>query len=180
MKFLRVLVIGGLLLTSGFYNFIYAVDNSASDTITQCFATGNKKVKGVCQDACSGADQSKIKSKDCDVNGQKKTCCGTKARKKQPPVSHGGILAGPEQGKNASKYVINKFLPKITNTLLTIMLAGSVLMLVWAGILYISSGGDSETIEKAKTTFTWAMLGVVIGILALTIVKLVIGINFFG
>ncbi len=38
----------------------------------------------------------------------------------------------------------------------------AVLAVCWAGILYITSGGDEEQAGKAKKNLTWAIIGVIL------------------
>ena len=62
----------------------------------------------------------------------------------------------------------------ITNVLLFIIGAVSVLMIIYGGILYTISGGNSEKIQTAKNTILYAIIGVIVAILAYAIVNFVI------
>lgn len=68
-------------------------------------------------------------------------------------------------------YVIN-----ITNTLLFVLGAISVVMIIYAGITYTTSAGDSKGVEKAKGTITYAVIGLVVALLAGAIVNFVLNI----
>jgi hypothetical protein len=50
----------------------------------------------------------------------------------------------------------------------SVPLAGIVLflMLVAGGIMYLSSGGNPESLQKAKSTLTYAIIGIVLLLLA--------------
>jgi len=50
----------------------------------------------------------------------------------------------------------------------------SVIMLIWGGIRYTTSAGDSNKVTAAKNTVLYAIVGLVIAILAYAIVNMVI------
>ena len=63
----------------------------------------------------------------------------------------------------------------VTNILLFIIGAVSVIMLVIGGIRYTISGGDSNQITAAKNTILYAIIGIVVAIIAYAAVNFVIG-----
>lgn len=63
---------------------------------------------------------------------------------------------------------------QITNTVLYVIGAISVLMLIWGGLRYIISGGDSKKITDAKNTILYALLGLIIAFFAYAIVNFVL------
>lgn len=63
---------------------------------------------------------------------------------------------------------------RITNTALYIVGILSVVMLVWGGLRYIISGGDSKKVTDAKNTILYALLGLIISFLAYAIVNFVL------
>lgn len=65
----------------------------------------------------------------------------------------------------------------ITNVLLFIVGAVSVVMLIIGGIKYTVSQGDSAAITSAKNTILYAIVGIVVALLAYAAVSFVIG-NF--
>ncbi len=67
----------------------------------------------------------------------------------------------------------------ITNVLLFIIGAISVIMLVVGGIRYTVSGGDSNQVQGAKNTILYAIVGIIVAILAYAVVNFVIG-SFAG
>ncbi len=98
-----------------------------------------------------------------------------------PPVFSGsGILPGPNsQSEDALCYTQEKFFPSLTSTFVTYVLAIAVGMIIIGGLAYlVSSGGD--LIGKAKDIIIWAIVGSAIAMLAYTIVKLVVGLDFYG
>lgn len=50
----------------------------------------------------------------------------------------------------------------------------AVIMIIWGGIRYVLSGGDSTAISAAKKTILYAVVGLVVAILAYAIVNFVI------
>lgn len=67
----------------------------------------------------------------------------------------------------------------ITNTLLFILGAISVIMIIVGGLRYVISGGDSAAVSAAKNTILYAIVGVIVAILAYAIINFVIG-SFTG
>ncbi len=62
----------------------------------------------------------------------------------------------------------------ITNVLLFIIGAISVIMLVIGGVRYTISQGDSSAVTSAKNTILYAIIGLIVAILAYAIVNFVI------
>jgi len=52
--------------------------------------------------------------------------------------------------------------------------AFAVIAIVYSGIMYITAGGDAEKAATARKNLTWAIIGIVIIMLALVIVNTVI------
>lgn len=71
---------------------------------------------------------------------------------------------------------IDTFVGTIVNTLLYILGAVSVVVIIIAGVGFTTSTGDPAAITKAKSTLTYAVIGLVVAILAYAIVNYVIGI----
>ncbi len=63
----------------------------------------------------------------------------------------------------------------ITNVLLYLIGAISVIMLIIGGLRYVISGGDSTAVQNAKNTILYAIVGIIVAILAYAIVSFVIG-----
>ena len=51
----------------------------------------------------------------------------------------------------------------------------SVIMIIWGGFKYITSGGDAGSVTAAKNTILYAIVGLIIVALAQVIVKFVLG-----
>ena len=63
----------------------------------------------------------------------------------------------------------------ITNVLLFIIGAISVIMIIIGGLRYILSGGDSTNVSAAKNTILYAIVGMIVALLAYAIVNFVLG-----
>ncbi len=62
----------------------------------------------------------------------------------------------------------------ITNVMLFLIGAISVIMLIIGGLRYVVSGGDSTQVQNAKNTILYAIVGVIVAILAYAIVSFII------
>lgn len=63
---------------------------------------------------------------------------------------------------------------KITNTLLFLVGAISVIMLIVGGIRYIVSAGDQNQVTGAKNTIMYAIIGIIVAVVAWGIVNFVL------
>lgn len=63
----------------------------------------------------------------------------------------------------------------VTNILLFIIGAVAVIMLIIGGIRYVVSGGDQSAVTGAKNTILYAIVGIVVAILAYAAVEFVTG-----
>lgn len=63
----------------------------------------------------------------------------------------------------------------ITNVLLFVLGAISVIMIIIGGLRYVISGGDSSAVTAAKNTILYAIVGVIVAVLAYAIINFVIG-----
>jgi hypothetical protein len=63
----------------------------------------------------------------------------------------------------------------ITNVLLFILGAVSVIMIIIGGLRYVISGGNATAVTAAKNTILYAIVGVIVALLAYAIVNFVLG-----
>jgi hypothetical protein len=56
----------------------------------------------------------------------------------------------------------------------------AVVMFVVAGILFLTARGNPEQISTARNAFLWGVAGIVVGVLAFTIITLVTGVISTG
>ncbi len=64
----------------------------------------------------------------------------------------------------------------ITSTILYVIGILSVIMLIVGGVKYAMSAGDAKAVTDAKNTILYALIGLVIAILAYAIVNFVLGV----
>ncbi len=62
----------------------------------------------------------------------------------------------------------------VTNVLLFIIGAIAVIMLIIGGIRYVISGGDSSAVTAAKNTILYAVVGIIVALLAYALVNFVL------
>ena len=66
-------------------------------------------------------------------------------------------------------------IPRLINLMLFIVGILAVIMLIWGGIRYTTSGGNANSVTAAKNTIMYAIIGLVIAIFAYAIVNWVVG-----
>lgn len=90
----------------------------------------------------------------------------------------GGVLGAANCAKSAdqptSLFDEGGVFQDITNILLFIIGAVSVVMLIIGGIRYTISQGDSSAVTSAKNTILYAIIGIVVALLAFAIVNYVL------
>ncbi len=74
----------------------------------------------------------------------------------------------------ATNQTVQDLMKTITNVLLFIIGAVAVIMIVVGGLKYMTSNGDSSSIASAKNTILYAVIGLIVAIMAYAIVNFVI------
>ncbi len=82
--------------------------------------------------------------------------------------------AGPGE-EETGLFGQNSIFTTIVNTLLFVIGAISVIMLIYGGIRYTTSAGNSAHITTAKNTIMYAIIGLVIAFLAFAVVNWILG-----
>ncbi|MCL4397865.1 pilin [Patescibacteria group bacterium] len=80
-------------------------------------------------------------------------------------------------------FFTKQLIPFLISGALFIVFVLSLIFLVWGGIMWITSGGNKEGAAKAKATITYALVGLIIAILAflaLNIIGQFFGVNLLG
>jgi len=85
-------------------------------------------------------------------------------------VTEGFKVAGGDPAKDT----LNLKVASVVSVLMFILGALSVIMIIVGGIRYTVSNGDSSRVKAAKDTVTYAVVGLVVAILAYAIVNFVI------
>lgn len=91
-------------------------------------------------------------------------------------------VAGAQNGANSARgadqpvelFGTTGTFATITNVLLFIIGAIAVIMIVIGGMRYVLSGGDSNQITAAKNTILYAIVGIIVAILAYAVVNFVL------
>lgn len=100
----------------------------------------------------------------------------------QPVDANAAFDKGLQEGADSSKgkdqqadlFGDEGIFKTITNVLLFIIGAISVIMLIIGGIRYTTSNGDSTAVTNAKNTILYAVVGIVVALLAYALVNFVI------
>jgi hypothetical protein len=82
---------------------------------------------------------------------------------------------GATSDNQGSSPDLNTVFKTVVNVLLYVIGAISVVMLIFGGIRYTISGGDSSRVTAAKNTIMYALIGLVVAFLAYAIVNWVLG-----
>lgn len=85
-----------------------------------------------------------------------------------------GAEAARAEGMPAELVGDGGIFTRITSIALYVIGAVSVIMLIWGGLRYILSGGDSKKITDAKNTVLYAIIGLIISFLAYAIIRFVL------
>ena len=89
------------------------------------------------------------------------------------PVRRGVEYARPD-GVPTELFGNTGVFTQITNTALAAVGLIAVIMLIFGGIRYIISGGDQKKVTDAKNTILYAIIGLIISLLAYAIVNFVL------
>ena len=84
-----------------------------------------------------------------------------------------GVTAATGGGMRGAM-TLNQVLTLITNTLMVVIGALAVFFIIFGGVKYLTSGGDKDKVTSAKNTILYAVIGLVIALLARVIVQLVL------
>ena len=77
-------------------------------------------------------------------------------------------------GTSSTPNSLSSVLTTVTNILLFLMGAVSVIMIIIGGFRYVTSQGDQTQMQSAKNTILYAVIGVVVSIAAYAIVSFVV------
>jgi len=87
-----------------------------------------------------------------------------------------GIACGStDSASNKGLFDNGNLFQAISNTLIIVIGAVSVLMIIIGGLRYVLSAGDPKATAGAKDTILYAVIGVVVAIMAFAILHFVVG-----
>ena len=94
-------------------------------------------------------------------------------------TTSGGANAAKGAEQPTNLFGMGGMFSTVSNILLFIIGAVAVIMIIIGGLRYVTSGGDSANITAAKNTILYALVGVIIAILAYSVINFVIS-SFTG
>lgn len=83
------------------------------------------------------------------------------------------IPAGTDAPSNALQLVVT--------LLMLVVIVASLIFTLYGGVLWITSAGDKQKIDRARRTITYAIIGLIVTILAFVIIRIVgsvLGVSF--
>ncbi len=86
-----------------------------------------------------------------------------------------GVNAAKGTNQPADLFGTTGVITTLTNTLLFIVGALSVIMIIVGGLRYVVSGGNSTAVTAAKNTILYAIVGLIIAFLAFAAINFVLG-----
>ena len=79
-----------------------------------------------------------------------------------------------EVGGSENKTDVKGFIGNIIKTMFFVVGVLAVIVIIFAGVTFVMSAGNSQTIQKAKTTIIYAVIGLIVSILSYAIVNFVV------
>ncbi|MDO4868243.1 MAG: hypothetical protein Q4A23_01115 [bacterium] len=93
-------------------------------------------------------------------------------------IFDGGLHSGLQQGKTSEMPTTIFGNTGIFTRIVSVMLFAvgilSIIMLIFGGLRYIISNGDSKKVEAAKNTILYAIIGLIVAIMSYAIVNFVV------
>ena len=87
----------------------------------------------------------------------------------EPVYNNSGDLVGQAATLNCLPLVIQQLI----NVALIFAGTVAVIMIIWAGMRFIRSGGDAKQAQGARQTMTWAIIGLVMILLSFAILNFI-------
>lgn len=82
--------------------------------------------------------------------------------------------SGCEDDAQQGAETVNGMIKTVINIISVLVGIVSVIMIIWGGFKYVTSGGDSGNVTSAKNTIIYAVIGLVVVALAQFIVQFVL------
>ena len=82
------------------------------------------------------------------------------------PILAGAAAPLPTNVTNLPDKSIEAILDTVANWLFTILLTISAIIIVIAGIMFVSSGGDPEKVTGARNLILYAVIGIIVAAMA--------------
>ncbi len=93
---------------------------------------------------------------------------------KTPPINCGGLPGCGDDGIDAWDVDggIYETVGYAISLLIQYTAVIAVIMVMIGGIMYLVSGGEEEKISRAKKVITWALIGVVVSVMAYSVIEI--------
>ncbi len=91
------------------------------------------------------------------------------------PTLATGQECGKTAGTNNKLFDKDSIFTTIMNVILFTVGSVAVLMLIYGGVRYTISGGDEKAVTSAKNIILYAVIGIVVAVMAYAIVNFVLG-----
>lgn len=86
-----------------------------------------------------------------------------------------GICVPTKQTTGLDNRSVENVVINVTQVVTGIIGVLAILMIVVSGVMYITSGGDQNRVDTAKRMLTYSIVGLVVALLAFTIVSTISG-----
>jgi hypothetical protein len=109
---------------------------------------------------------------DCSVDATspvEQTACAACAAESDENTFSGGVCTRMSGGKEQKG--VEGLIQTVINILLFIIGILSVIMIIFGGIKYTTSAGDKSKVDSAKNTIMYAVVGLVVSIVAFALVQ---------
>ena len=83
--------------------------------------------------------------------------------------------ADPYQANTTIKedFNLTKTIDGIINWFFGIIIATSIIMIIWAGLEFVLAGGNADKVGVARKRLTWALIGFIIAFISRGLVKFI-------
>jgi hypothetical protein len=89
------------------------------------------------------------------------------------PIAASAQMQGTAPGGYGTVGSLQQLINALENAAGLVFGAIAVIMFIIAGIYFLTAGGEPEKVQKARSAFLWGIAGVVVGILAFSIIAVV-------
>lgn len=86
-----------------------------------------------------------------------------------------GVNAAHGEGQPTTLFGDSGVIGTVTNVLLFLAGALAVIMIIFGGLRYVTSGGNASSVTAAKNTIMYALVGLIIAFLAFALVNWILG-----
>ena len=85
-----------------------------------------------------------------------------------------GVEAARGEGQPSDLFIEGGIFQELVNVFLFVIGAVAVIMVIYGGLRYVLSGGNAANVTAAKNTILYAIVGIIVALLAYAIIDFVI------